>query len=311
MDSPVSLQSEGLEPPSLKHLAQTELANPHSKSIDTLDTTGILSTINTEDKLVAEAVEKAIPQISRLVEATSVALRSGHRLFYVGAGTSGRLGVLDAAECPPTYSTPPDWVQGIIAGGDTALKLAVEGAEDSAESGRQVISDYQIQPGDVLIGLSASGCARYVSEALVAAKEAGISTGCITCSPNSVLLTLADFPVLVETGPEVITGSTRMKAGTAQKLVLNMISTATMIQLGKTYGHLMVDVKPTNKKLRARAIRLVSALAQCPEQDAEALLEAGHWEVKTAVVMHLKSLDYTKASEALQAHNGKLKPLIG
>lgn len=291
-------------------LIQTECVNPRTSDIDTLSTQGILEQINQEDQSVALAVAKAIPQITPVVDAVVNAFNHNNHLFYIGAGTSGRLGVLDAAECPPTFSTDPQLVQGIIAGGDHALKHAIEGAEDSAETGHKAIEEFGLRAGDVLIGLSASGSAQYVQSALLAAKEKGCITSCITCAQNSPLLPLVDWPILVETGPEVITGSTRMKAGTAQKLVLNMISTTAMIQWGKTYGNLMVDVKATNNKLRQRAIRLVSQLGKCNESEAVLGLEQAQWQVKSAIVMLTLDISYAEAQKKLKSTGGKLKPLL-
>ena len=293
-----------------EELIQTESVNPNTSNIDLLSTEDILKRINQEDQSVAIAVMKAVPQITPVVDAVVKAFQANKRLFYIGAGTSGRLGVLDAAECPPTFSTRPELVQGIIAGGDTALKNAIEGAEDSAEAGRHAIKNFGLVSGDILIGLSASGSAHYVQSALLAAKEIGCITACITCAKNSPLLSMVDWPIFVETGAEVITGSTRMKAGTAQKLVLNMISTTAMIQWGKTYGNLMVDVKATNKKLRKRAIRLVEMLGNCSETKAISTLEAAQWQVKPAIVMLARGYSFDEAQEKLTSTGGKLKPLL-
>jgi N-acetylmuramic acid 6-phosphate etherase len=231
-------------------------------------------------------------------------------LFYFGAGTSGRLGVLDAAECPPTYSTPPELVQGIIAGGDRALRIAVEGAEDSAELGRQDVESVGVRPQDVVIGISASGGAAYVVSAMEAARASGAYTAAITCHPSGKLALSVDQPIVVQVGPEAITGSTRMKAGTAQKLILNMISTATMVQLGKTYENLMVDVKPTNLKLRDRAARIVSSLGRVSYEEAEHLLGQANDQVKTAVVMARLQVPVDEAQRRLAAANGKLRRTI-
>ncbi|MDX2085523.1 MAG: N-acetylmuramic acid 6-phosphate etherase [Candidatus Melainabacteria bacterium] len=288
-------------------LFPTEQMNPRTQEIDQLPTEDVLKLINQEDQTVASVVAQAIPQIIPVVEAAKKALQTGGRLFYVGAGTSGRLGVLDAAECPPTFSTPAEWVQGIIAGGSIALQQAVEGAEDSAEAGAQDIQTAQVKENDVVIGLSASGGAAYVLAAMQTARQFGAVTACITCNPNGKLFHAVTYPVVAEVGPEVIAGSTRMKAGTAQKLILNMISTATMVRLGKTYQNLMVDVRPTNLKLRDRAARIVATLAGVSVATAQETLDACHFEVKTAIVMQRCNVDAATARKALARHEGQLR----
>lgn len=294
----------------LQLLISTERVNKNTTDIDGLSTAVLLQRINQQDQTVPVMVEKAIPQIATLVDKIVEAFETGGRLFYVGAGTSGRLGVLDASECPPTFSTDPELVQGIIAGGDVALRNAVEGAEDNAEAGAQIISDNTISNHDVVVGISASGSAAYVQEALKQAKALGAATGCITTADNSPLLSQVDFPVLVDVGQEVLTGSTRLKSGTAQKLVLNMLTTGAMIQWGKTYGNLMVDVKPSNIKLKNRAIRLVSELGQCSLNEAEKLLSESNWQVKTAIIVSRFKLSPEAAGEKLQHNANKLRGLI-
>lgn len=217
----------------------------------------LLVNINAEDKTVPLAVEKAIPQIEALVAAIVPKMREGGRLFYIGAGTSGRLGILDASEIPPTYGAPPDWVVGLIAGGDQAIRKAVEGAEDSTTQAWEDVQAYQIDEQDVLIGIAASGTTPYVVHGLRSCRARGITTGCITCNPGAPLLAEADFPVLAVVGPEFVTGSTRMKAGTAQKLILNMISTSLMIRLGRVQDNKMVDMQLSNAKLVDRGTRMI------------------------------------------------------
>ena len=232
----------------------TELRNPVTADIDTMDSLGILSAINEQDHLVAPAVRHALPQIAHAVDAIVGALYGGGRLIYIGAGTSGRLGVLDASECPPTFNTDPDLVVGIIAGGDRALRHPIEHVEDRREAGREDLESLNVTAQDVVVGIAASGRTPYVLGAVDYANSIGCVTAGISNSVDSALSAAVSIPIEVPVGPEVITGSTRMKAGTAQKLVLNMLTTAAMMRLGKTYGNLMVDVQPTNAKLRERAV---------------------------------------------------------
>lgn len=233
----------------------------------------ILESINKEDQTVPLAVEKAIPQIEKLAAATAEKMRNGGRLFYIGAGTSGRLGVVDASECPPTFGVPFDWVVGIIAGGDTAIRKAVEFAEDDAEQAWKDLEQYHINPKDIVVGIAASGSTPYVVGGLQKANQAGITTGCIVCNAGSKVAAEAAFPVEIMTGPEFLTGSTRMKAGTAQKLTLNMLTTSVMIRLGRVKGNKMVDMQLTNYKLVDRAVRMVVAETGLDETKASALLE--------------------------------------
>ncbi len=294
----------------LEELAPTELINPATTEIDRVSTSKILDLINAQDQQVPQAIQAAIPAISQVVDKTVQALKKGGHLYYFGAGTSGRLGVLDAAECPPTYGTDPELVQAFIAGGDTALKQAIEGAEDSPEQGKADFLKTKAGKNDVVIGISASGGAPYVVSALKGARLAECFTASITSAKNCKLVQAVHCPIIIETGPEVITGSTRMKAGTAQKLVLNMITTATMIQRGKTYGNLMVDVKPTNAKLVLRAQRLVSTLAKVETAKAKETLEQCNYEVKTAVIMLAGQLKADEARQRLEAHGGKLRSAL-
>lgn len=291
-------------------LVPTELINPDTVDIDLLPTAEILKSINRQDQQVPTAVARAIPAITVVVERTVESLRNGGRLFYFGAGTSGRLGILDAAECPPTYGTDPALIQAFIAGGPQALTQAVEGAEDSPASGRSDLEHSGAQSGDVVIGLSASGGAPYVIAAMEAARERGCFTAGITCHGSSKLAIVTDQPIVVTVGPEAIAGSTRMKAGTAQKLVLNMITTASMIQLGKTYANLMVDVQPTNQKLRERARRIVATLADVPEEEAAKALEQTGYQVKPAVLMIRLNIPTKTAYDRLAAAGGKLRSAL-
>jgi len=251
----------------------------HLEKMNTLE---LLVNINTEDQTVPLAVEKSIPQIESLVEKIVPKLKNGGRLFYIGAGTSGRLGVVDASECPPTFGVPYDLVIGLIAGGETAIRKAVEFAEDSTTQGWKDLKEYQISDKDVVIGIAASGTTPYVIAALEKCNQENIITGCITCNENSPLALTAQYPVVVIVGPEFVTGSSRMKAGTAQKLVLNMISTATMIQLGKVRGNKMVDMQLSNNKLVDRGVKMVMTTLHIDESLAKKLL-LKHGNVRNAI----------------------------
>lgn len=295
----------------LHSVIPTEQVNPRTTDIDLLSTEAVLRKINAEDQLVALAVEAAIPQISVVVDQIKQAFEAGRRLFYFGAGTSGRLGVLDASECPPTYGAPPELVQGIIAGGETALRNAVEGAEDSAEQGAADVQQAGLKEGDVAVGISASGQAPYVVAAMQAAKALGCFTAGLTCDPDSKLAQAVDQPIVVKVGPEVVAGSTRMKAGTAQKLVLNMLTTGAMIQTGKTFQNLMVDVQPTNLKLKARARRIVAALGQVSAEEAGELLEQTQYQVKPAILMARDKISLPEALSRLKTVSGKLRLALG
>lgn len=258
--------------------------------LETMSVRELLTNINQEDKTVPLAVEKAIPQIEALVTQIVGRMREGGRLFYIGAGTSGRLGIVDASECPPTYGVSPDLVVGLIAGGDRAIRSAVEYAEDDPEQAWKDLQAYHIEELDTLIGIAASGRTPYVIGGLQKAREAGILTGCIVCNPGSAVAQAAEYPVEVVVGPEFVTGSTRMKSGTAQKLVLNMISTSVMIQLGRVKGNKMVDMQLTNLKLRDRAAKMVVGETGVSYEEAEALL-AKHGSVRASV-------------DAFNQHNG-------
>lgn len=280
---------------------ETEQRNPATTAIDRMSAMEIVRAMNAEDATVAAAVRRELPQIARAIEGITARLRQGGRLLYIGAGTSGRLGVLDASECPPTFSTPPELVVGWIAGGPDALTRSIEGAEDSTAMGRADAARLAVAVKDALVGIAASGRTPYVLGAVAYAKEQGALTVGIACNAGTPLARAVDMMIAPIVGPEVIAGSTRLKAGTAQKMVLNMLSTGTMILLGKTYGNLMVDVQPTNSKLRRRAVGIVREATGLPESEAEALLNASHGEVKTAIVAALAGVDPTAARNRLAA----------
>jgi N-acetylmuramic acid 6-phosphate etherase len=263
-------------------LPGTEARNPRARGIGALSAAGIATLLNEEDATVAAAVAAAIPDIARVIDAVEAAFRAGGRLRYIGAGTSGRLGVLDASEAPPTFGVDPDLVHGVIAGGDAALRRSIEGAEDDGAAGERDIAAVT-RSGDVVVGLSASGGARYVVQAMGAARALGATTAAITCVAGSALAAAVDLPIVVAVGPEVLAGSSRLKAGTATKLVLNMLSTGAMIRSGRTKGDLMVDLRPTNEKLRRRAVRMVADELGIPEDRARSRLEASGWSVRRAL----------------------------
>ena len=289
----------------------TEQRNPNTADIDRVSTLEMVRRINEEDKKVAFAVEKELESIARAVDAIYESLRAGGRLIYCGCGTSGRLGVLDAAECPPTYSVKPGLVLGVMAGGEQAMFRAAEGAEDNAEAGREDMKKIGLCSRDIVVGIAASGRTPYVLGAMAYAREAGARTVALTCNRASEMNAAADIPIGVETGPEVITGSTRMKCGTAEKMVLNMLSTGAMVRLGKVYGNLMVDVMPTNEKLVRRAISIVSTAAGVDEGRARQALEQCGFSVKTAIVMLVRGLDAGEAQQRLQETGGVIAKAIG
>ena len=288
----------------------TEQRNPNTTHIDTLSTLEMVRLINQEDQKVALAVAQVAPEIARAIDVITRQLSQGGRLFYAGCGTSGRLGILDAVECPPTYSTDPELVQAIIAGGYPAIFRAVEGAEDDFDLGRRDLQERGFASQDVLVGLAASGRTPYVLGAMGYARELGAAVIAVTCCPGSEVDRMADIGIAPNPGPEVITGSTRMKSGTAQKMVLNMLSTGTMIKMGKVYGNLMVDVKPSNEKLVRRCITIVCAAAECDEQTAIAALEACGYHPKTAIVMILKNTDTAQAEALLAQANGRIARVL-
>jgi len=285
----------------------TEQQNAQSLNIDSISVGKVLQIINQADQTVAQAVKRAIPEIENVVHLTTDSMRRGGRVFYIGAGTSGRLGVLDASEIPPTYSAPDNWFIGIIAGGDKALRNSIEGAEDKAENAVKDLSPYGINDKDVVIGISCSGAAVYVMSALDYAREMGARTVYLVTNPKPYKMTEVDLIIVVDTGPEIVTGSTRMKAGTATKMVLNMISTATMIQLGKVYGNLMVDLMAINEKLIDRGTRIIMQLTGIDRKDAFSRLKAGKMSVKKAVVMQEKGISLSDAEKLLEKFEGSLR----
>ena len=289
----------------------TERRNPRSADIDLASPLEIVDLINSEDRGVPEAVGTQREAIARAVEEAEATFRRGGRLFYVGAGTSGRLGVLDASECPPTYGTDPEMVQGIIAGGHKALIRSQEGAEDRLEGAVEDLTAHGVRAGDFVIGIAASGTTPYVRQALTYARKVGARTGLVACSPPpQTTLDVVDILMLPLTGPEVVTGSTRMKAGTATKLVLNMITTGAMIRLGKTYGNLMVDLRATNKKLDDRSERILMEVCDVGREEARDLLAASGGIVKTAIVMHYLDASRDEAERALAQANGVIRRAI-
>lgn len=288
----------------------TEQRNPNTMHIDTLPTLDMVKLINQEDHRVAEAVAEVTDKIAQAIDVIADRLSKGGRLIYCGAGTSGRLGILDAVECPPTYSTEPEMVQALMAGGYPAIFKAVEGAEDSKELGVQDMKGINFGAGDVLVGIAASGRTPYVLGCMEYAKELGAPTVSVTCCPGSVLDQFADIGIAPAPGPEVVTGSTRMKSGTAQKMVLNMLSTGTMIKLGKVYGNLMVDVKPSNEKLIRRCVTIVCAATECDEATATAALESCEYRPKTAIVMVLCGVGADEAKAMLAKADGRIAKVL-
>jgi N-acetylmuramic acid 6-phosphate etherase len=289
----------------------TERRNPRTVSIDLASPLEIVDVINTEDRMVPDAVASQREQIASAIEIAEASFRAGGRLFYVGAGTSGRLGVLDASECPPTFGSNPEMVQGIIAGGLPALTRAQEGAEDVVENGAKEIDSHSVDKNDFVIGIAASGTTPYVHAAIRRASERGAKTGIVACAvvPDEVL-SVVDVAIVPIVGPEVVTGSTRMKAGTATKLVLNMITTGAMIRLGKTYGNLMVDLRATNNKLKDRSERIVVEVCGVSREEARQLLEAADKSVKTAIVMQKLHVDREGALAALAHAGGVIRRAI-
>ena len=264
-------------------MINTETRNKYTYNIDKMSTHDMLKIINDENAAVTKAVDAALPQIAQVCDTVSDAIKAGGRVFYIGSGTSGRLGVCDAAECPPTFGVPYDLFNGIIAGGEKCMFKAAENAEDNPDAGIDDLKSRGFSDKDVLIGISASGSAAYVISAVKYAKSIGAKTAAITNNPDTGLGKAADVDICADTGPEVITGSTRMKAGTAQKLILNMISTASMVKCGCVYENMMINLRPTNKKLRRRMIGIVTEILGCSYEKAEALLEANEWSIRKAV----------------------------
>ena len=292
-------------------LTLTEDRNPLTREIDTLPTLDMLTLINAEDQKVALAVRDELPNIAAAVEAITARMQRGGRLIYIGAGTSGRLGVLDASECPPTFGTPPELVIGLLAGGVAALTEAVEDAEDDLEGGAREIAELDVNDNDCVLGITASGRTPYAIGGLQEAKKRGALAISIACNRPSPLGEMAEINIALVVGPEVLSGSTRLKAGTAQKMVLNMISTAVMIRLGKTYSNLMVDVQPTNVKLRQRARRIVAEATGLDLQRASEILSVCNGEVKTAIVSILADVSPEIARIKLNKTGGFVRKAIG
>ena len=285
----------------------TEQRNPNSMHVDSLSVLEIVRLMNEEDKQVPLAIEKCLPQIAQAVECIVAAFQQGGRLVYIGAGTSGRLGVLDASECPPTFGVLPEMVKGIIAGGERALRHPIEGAEDSKAQAVVDLQTIQFSSKDVLVGIAASGRTPYVIGALEYAKSLGSVTVSIASNPNSAMANIVDIAIDTVVGAEVLTGSSRLKSGTAQKLVLNMLTTASMILMGKCYQNLMVDVQASNEKLKARAIRIVMQATDCDKAIAEETLKQADQNAKLAIMMILSGLDRAQAEALLEKHQGKLQ----
>lgn len=289
---------------------KTEARNPLTENIDQVSTLEMLRIINSEDQKVALAVEKELPNIAKAVDLIGACLQDGGRLIYMGCGTSGRLGILDAVECPPTYSTAPEQVVGLIAGGYNAIFKAVEGAEDNLQLGEEDLKNLNLAPVDVVVGLAASGRTPYVLGGMAYARSIGAKVVGVSCCPDSEIARSADIAITPTPGPEVVTGSTRMKSGTAQKMVCNMLSTGAMIRLGKVYGNLMVDVKPSNEKLIRRCITIVCAATECDEETAAAALEACDYRPKTAIVMVLMGVDSQEAKTLLRQADGRVANVL-
>jgi N-acetylmuramic acid 6-phosphate etherase len=290
----------------------TERRNPRSSTIDTASALEIVDLIGAEDAGVPAAVAGARQDIARAIELVESAFRAGGRLIYVGAGTSGRLGVLDATECPPTFGSPPEMVVGVIAGGPPALVRSVEGAEDDVHAARQAVDTLKISSKDVVIGIAASGTTPFVQAALTRAQSLGARTGFVSCSePPSALAGTCDVCITVLVGPEIVTGSTRMKAGTATKMVLNTITTGAMIRIGKIYGNLMVDLRAWNDKLVDRSQRIVMETTGLDRAAAKSVIEAAEGSVKTAIVMARRGVPKEEAEQLLAQHAGRLRPIVG
>ena len=289
----------------------TERRNPRTMQLDTMSELEIVTAMNDEDARVPLAIAKKLPEIAQAARWAVEAFEQGGRLFYMGAGTSGRLGVLDAAECPPTFGVDPGMVVGLIAGGEKAFIKAVEGAEDSRELGRQDLESHHLTQKDFVIGIAASGRTPYVLGGLAYAKELGCRTAAIACNPGSAIGKAADLAIEVEVGPEVLTGSTRLKSGTAQKLILNMISTASMVRMGKAYQNLMVDVMQTNEKLHTRAENIVMDATGAERAEARSAIDAAGGSVKCAITMLLANCSAQEAKSRLEAAGGHVRTAIG
>ena len=290
---------------------KTEARNPLTEKIDQVSTLEMVRIINSEDQKVALAVEKELPNIAEAVDLIGASLQAGGRLIYMGCGTSGRLGILDAVECPPTYSTDPDQVVGLIAGGYNAIFKAVEGAEDNRQMGEDDLKNLNLTSVDVVVGLAASGRTPYVLGGMAYAKSIGAKVVGVSCCPDSEIARNADIAITPTPGPEVVTGSTRMKSGTAQKMVCNMLSTGAMIRLGKVYGNLMVDVKPSNEKLVQRCKHIVCEATGVAVQEAEAALEQCNYQPKVAIVMIRRGVTVEEAKQLLADAGGRIANVLG
>jgi N-acetylmuramic acid 6-phosphate etherase len=288
----------------------TEASDPRYADLDLMSVTQLATLMNDADATVPGAVRAQLPAIVPAIEAASARMASGGRLVYVGAGTPGRIGVVDASECPPTFSTPPELVFAIMAGGSSAIVNPKEGAEDDAEAGASAIDAAGIGPLDTVIGIASSGRTPFVVAAITRARALGALTVGLSCNVDTVLSAAAEFPIEVAVGPEVLTGSTRLKAGTAQKLVLNMFSTIVMVRQGKAYGNLMIDLKPTNHKLRERAVRMVRQIAEVPRERAEAVLDATGYDVKVSILMLARDVSEADARARLASVDGRLRPAL-
>lgn len=290
----------------------TEHRNPRTASIDLASSAEIVDLMNAEDRTVADAVASQREHIAAGIDLVERAFRDGHRLFYVGAGTSGRLGILDASECPPTFGTDPELVQGIIAGGHAAVFRSQEGAEDVPEHGAAAVDEHGVGEGDILVGIAASGTTPFVRGALTRAVQNGARTVVIACTPVTPdIAQLVDVTIVAVTGPEVVTGSTRLKAGTATKMILNMLTTGAMIRLGKTWGNLMVDLQATNLKLKDRSERILMETCGVDRDAARGLLESSGGRVKTAIVMHRLSVGRVDAEQRIASAGGIIRRIVG
>lgn len=288
----------------------TEQVNPNSHNLDQLSPLELVDLFNQEDAKCVAAIAQARLLLAQAIEQIAAAIRQGGRLFYVGAGTSGRLGVLDAAECPPTFCTPPELVQGILAGGEAALVRSSEALEDRPQDGAAAITNHQVTVKDVVVGITAGGTTPFVHGALAAATERGATTVFIACVPAEQVPAAVDIDIRLIVGPEILAGSTRLKAGTVTKLALNILSTGTMVQLGKVYGNRMVDVSVTNTKLLDRALRIISDLTELSREDAGLLLEKSDRQVKLALLMHWTGLSAEAGQALLARHQGLLRPAL-
>ncbi len=289
----------------------TETRNPDTMTLDQMSALELVTVMNREDHKVPEAIASALPQIASTVEVVEQAFRKGGRLFYLGAGTSGRLGVLDASECPPTFGVDPGMVVGLIAGGDRALRFPIEGAEDDRSLGKQDLVDHNLVPSDVVIGIAASGRTPYVLGALDYAHSIGCKTAAIACNLHSAIGQAADIAIEVSVGPEVLTGSTRLKAGSAQKMILNMITTGAMVRTGKAYQNLMVDVVQSNEKLRTRAENIVMAATDVSREQARRTIDEANGKVKLAITMILTGKDAASAQALLDQSGGSVHNALG